>query len=64
MVLDKITCKKLCNWALDHLLYTHYHQSDGAMVYIDIEQEHDSLNNRTVLKSYTFLAGGNNFAKH
>jgi hypothetical protein len=51
MALDKQACKKLCNWVVDDLLYTHYHQPDGAVVYIDIEQDHDNVKDGTVLKS-------------
>jgi hypothetical protein len=63
MTLDTQTYRKLCNRVIDDLFYTHYHRLEGALVYIDIEQDHVSLNNGTVLKPCTFLAGGNNFAK-
>jgi hypothetical protein len=52
MALDKQTCRKLCNWVIDDLFYTNYHQSDGAVVYIDILQDRDSVKDGTVLKSY------------
>ncbi len=63
MILGKQTYKKLCNYVVDDLFYTYCSQLDGALVYIDIEQDHVSLDNGTVLKPCTFLAGGNNFAK-
>jgi hypothetical protein len=49
MGLDKKIYRKLCNLVIDDMLDTDYHQSGGAIVYIDIEQDHVNLNNGTVL---------------